>query len=94
MRTYLERDDPGWLKVISLACLAYNSKVHSTTKISPFEAWYGRRARLLIDLIMKTPDKKYDTADAFVIDCQDRFAQMFQAMRDNGKTTFPSFTER
>ena len=60
MRTYLERDDPGWLKVISLSCLAYNSKVHTTTKISPFEAFFGRRARLPIDLIMRTPDKRYD----------------------------------
>ena len=88
MRIYLEREDPGWLKVAPLATLAYNTKVHSTTGVSPFEAWYGRRARLPVDLIMQTPDKQYDTADAYIVEAQDRFSQMFKWMRANGKATF------
>ena len=39
MSIYLEREDPGWLKVAPLATLAYHTKVHSSTGVTLFEAW-------------------------------------------------------
>ena len=37
---------------MSWSTLAYNTKVHSTTKITPFMAMFRREAKLPIDLIL------------------------------------------
>ena len=59
MRVYLQREDKSWERLLSMACLAYNTKANATTGISPFEAFLGRRAKLPIDLIVPIPDKQY-----------------------------------
>ena len=47
---YRQKDWPEWL---ALAEFAINNKVHSTTKISPFMANYGRELRMEADIRKK-----------------------------------------
>ena len=61
LRIFLDREDPAWKKHIGMACLAYNSKVNVSTGVSPFEAWFGRRPRLPLDLIFPPPTKRFDS---------------------------------
>lgn len=88
MRAYQEREDIDWLRILPMAVLAYNSKVHSSTKITPFEAWFGRRARLPLDLILTTPEPNFKSADAYVAETLSRFGQMYSWMRHNNKAAF------
>ena len=55
LRTFMDRDDPGWERYLPMSCLAYNSKCHSATGQTPFLIWMGREARLPIDIIVPTP---------------------------------------
>ena len=84
----MDRDDPQWIKLLPLAALAYNTRVHSSTGISPHEAFLGRPARLPLDLILQTPSQKYDIADAYIVETLDRFSQMFKFMRRGQETSF------
>ena len=41
IRSHLDRDDPGWMRLLPLACFAYNTRIHSSTGVSPHEALLG-----------------------------------------------------
>ena len=45
LRTHLDREDPGWPRVLPMAVLAYNTKVNSTTGVTPQLAWTGREEK-------------------------------------------------
>ncbi len=46
---------PDWKKYISPLVYAYNSTRHETTKYSPFELMFGRKAKLPVDAMFETP---------------------------------------
>ena len=51
----MERDDKEWAQYLPAMTLAYNTKVHASTGVTPFYATFGREARLLADLVLPTP---------------------------------------
>ena len=64
--TYLNREERSWHRYINIATFAYNTKVNETTGVTPFEALIGRPAKLPIDLILPTPEKKYETQTEYI----------------------------
>ena len=88
MRVYMERQERNWDRYVSMACLAYNSKINSTTGVSPFEAWMGRAPRLPLDIIIPKPQKNYQNEDEYVTDTLRRFEAMYAAMRTRSEDTF------
>ena len=86
--TYLRRDDPNWFRYLGMATLAYNTKVNVTTRVTPFEAWFGRRCRMPLDLILPTPQRRFDNVHESVKNTLDRFGAMFEFMRRNQNTMF------
>ena len=88
MRIFLQREDPGWYKYLPMACLAYNTKVNTTTGVTPFEGHMGRSCRLPIDLILPQPQSRYETVQESVQATIDRFHEMYQFMRRNHEATF------
>lgn len=88
MRIYMNREDKSWERYVSTACLAYNTKVNSTTGVTPHEAWTGRAAKLPIDLIIPLPTKSYNNEDSYITDTMRRFEVMYAAMRKKAEDTF------
>jgi hypothetical protein len=55
LQTYLAKavchnQDPRWETFVPLYLLAYRAAPHSSTRISPFEAFFGRRMQLPVDI--------------------------------------------
>mgnify|MGYP003312821645 CR=1 FL=1 len=86
--TYLRRDDPNWYKYLPMATLAYNTKRHNTTLVTPYEAWFGRKCKLPIDLILPTPQRRYETVQESVRETMGRFGAMYDYMRRNHSAMF------
>ena len=79
MRLHLDREDIGWTRVLPAAMMAYNSKVHSSTNVTPFFAMYGREMRLPIDIVIPPPEKQGMTSH--VDSMLNRFQQIYKYMR-------------
>ena len=88
MRTHLAREDAGWARFLPMATFAFNTKVNSTTGMTPFEAWMGRPAKLPIDLVIPTPDHKWANVDAYIQETLVRFQEMYAFMRKHTEATF------
>ena len=82
MRIFTERGDPEWSRYLSVACLAYNTKVNESTGLTPFMAMMGREARMPIDLILPTPAVR-GNVQQHVQATLDRFTTMYQFIRKN-----------
>jgi deoxyuridine 5'-triphosphate nucleotidohydrolase len=83
LRTVLERDDHSWLRYLPAITLAYNSKRHSTTGISPFLAMFGREAKLPVDLVVELPKSDSKTVHEYVKEMTTRFQKIFRFMIKN-----------
>ena len=88
MRTHLAREDAGWARFLPMATFAFNTKVNTTTGMTPFEAWMGRPAKLPIDLVIPTPDTKWANAEAYIQETLVRFQEMYAFMRKHTEATF------
>jgi dUTPase len=88
LRCFMERDEKSWDKYLPAACFAYNTKVHETTAITPFEAFFGRAARLPIDLVIPTPDRVYPSQSAFVDETLRRFELIYAHLQKNSQARF------
>ena len=82
IRVFCDREDPEWEKYLPAAALAYNTKQHSSTGITPYSGMFGRECRLPIDLIIPTPDEKSKDINVHVRETLDRFKKMFNHVRN------------
>ena len=88
MRCYMDRGDRDWESYIPMCCFAYNTKINSTTGLTPFEAWMGRPAKLPIDLVIPTPQRVYGDETEFIRETERRFHTMYTYMRNNSEAGF------
>ena len=88
MRCYMDRGDRDWEAYIPMCCFAYNTKINSTTGVTPFEAWMGRPAKLPIDLVIPTPQRVYGDENEFIKETERRFHTMYTYMRNNSEAGF------
>ena len=56
MRTVIQGQETEWPKYLPGVVLAYNTRVHSTTGVTPFLAFQGWEATLPADLILRLPN--------------------------------------
>ena len=82
MRTSVQRDDLQWHKMLASLMLAYNSKVHVSTGVTPHLAFMGREVRLPLDLMIEMPVRK--TVHQTVRDMLDRMKKMYKYIQRNG----------
>ena len=54
LRCFIEENLEEWDEYLSLLAFAYNTAIHATTGMQPFQMLYGRKPRLPIDLIFPT----------------------------------------
>ena len=88
MRCYMDRGDRNWESYIPMCCFAYNTKINSTTGVTPFEAFLGRPAKLPIDLVIPTPDQQWVNTDAYIQETLMRFREMYAFMQKHTEATF------
>ena len=81
----MNREDKSWERFLTMACVAYNTKVYASMGIFPLSAGIGRKAKLPIDLV---PDRMYQSEDEFVRGTQQRFSSMSAFMRQNTEASF------
>ena len=88
MRTLMEREDLEWDRVLPTCVFAYNTKVHSSTGLTPFFMNFGREARLPIDLILPSPDDERREHHDFVKETLRNFTLMYDYTRRQQDATF------
>ena len=69
MRIYVNHRQNNWAKWLAMAEFAYNNKVHTATKTSPFQVNYGREPRMGFNIRKKGKNKK---AEEFVREMKER----------------------
>ena len=88
MRCYMDRGDRNWESYIPMCCFAYNTKINSTTGVTPFEAFLGRPAKLPIDLVIPAPQKVYGDENEFIKETERRFQTMYAYMKERSEAGF------
>ena len=83
LRMSLETEDKNWDRNLPFFTLAYNSKRHSSTGVTPNLAFLGREANLPVDLMVKPPDEKQDVHQN-IRNMLDRIRKMFKHIQSTG----------
>ena len=81
IRVFCDREDPEWEQYLPPATLAYNTKQHSSTGITPFAGMFGRECRLPIDLVIPSPDDNSKNINVHVKETLDGFKKMYNHVR-------------
>ena len=84
LKMSLEGQETDWHKSLPFFQLAYNSKVHTCTGVTPNLAFLGREASLPLDLMTRSPEDKKDVHQN-VRNMLDRMEKMFHFIKRNGQ---------
>ena len=93
---YVNDNHDDWDVYLQQAVYAYNTAVHNSTKISPFEALFGRSSEPLVSIAAKTPGINYVDklrANQTLINKNLAQAQAAQAFQKNKKMHCPKSYE-
>ena len=66
-----------WESQLPFALCAYNTRVHSSTGVTPNYALFGREIDLPLDLIIKTPGRNQGDVATYVGDLKSRLQEIF-----------------
>ena len=77
MRIYVNHRQNNWAKWLAIAEFAFNNKVHTATRSSPFQVNYGREPRMGFDIRKKGKNKK---AEEFVREMKERHEEARAAL--------------
>ena len=83
VRTYTEGD---WSKVVAGAQLAYNTKVCEATNETPYKLFFGREAKLPLDIIVGLPEEEERTVPEYIKEIVRGTEEMYQKVRQHNKT--------
>ena len=77
LRMYVNHRQNNWAKWLATAEFAFNNKVHTATKMSPFQTNYGREPRMGFDIRKKEKNEK---AEEFVKEMKERHEEAKAAL--------------
>ena len=77
MRIYVNHRQNNWAKWLAIAEFAFNNKVHTATRSSPFQVNYGREPRMGFDIRKKGKNEK---AEKFVREMKERHEEARAAL--------------
>ena len=75
----LDKNDINWVSKLAAIKLAYNSKVHSSTGVTPALAFLGHEIKLPINLMMPAP-KNPPSKCKWLSNLQETYAKIFDRM--------------
>ena len=81
LRVQMEREDVTWNRFLPAIMMAYNSKVHSSTGVTPFMATYGHEMRLPADLVIASPESDQRSIHVHLDDMLRRIQKIYRYMR-------------
>ena len=79
MTANLDRNDINWVSKLAAIKLAYNSKVHSFTGVTPALAFLGHEIKLPINLMMPEPENS-PSKNIVLSNLQETYAKIFARM--------------
>ena len=82
-RCNADRESSEWARFLPAMCLAYNTKVHSSTRLTPFFSQFGRECNLPIDLIVPSPEDKRMEMKDHVRYMVRNYQEMYRYIRAN-----------
>ena len=77
MRIYVNHRQNNWLEWLAMVEFAFNNKVHTGTKMSPFQVNYEREPRMGFDIRKKEKNEK---AEEFVREMKERHEEARAAL--------------
>ena len=77
LRMYVNHRQNNWAEWLATAEFAFNNKVHTVTKMSPFQVNYGREPRIGFDIRKKGKNEK---AEEFVKEMKERHEEAKAAL--------------
>jgi len=77
LRMYVNYRQNNWAEWLAMAEFAFNNKVHTATKTSPFQVNYGREPRMGFDIRKKEKNEK---AEEFVREMKERHEEVRAAL--------------
>ena len=77
LRMYINHRQNNWVEWLAMAEFAFNNKVHTATKSSPFQVNYGREPRMGFDIKKKRKNKK---AEEFARKMKERHEEVRAAL--------------
>ena len=77
LRIYVKHRQNNWAEWLAMAEFAFNNKVHTVTKMSPFQVNYGREPRMGFDIRKKGKNEK---AEEFVKEMKERHEEARAAL--------------
>ena len=77
LRMYINYRQNNWSEWLAMAKFAFNNKVHTATKISPFKVNYGREPRMGFDIRKK---RKNEKAEEFAREIKERHEEAKAAL--------------
>jgi len=77
LRMYVNHRQNNWAEWLATAEFAFNNKVHTATKMSPFQVNYGRELRMGFDIRKKGKNEK---AEEFVKEMKERHEEARAAL--------------
>ena len=84
----MEREERSWQRYIETTAFAYNTKINEATQLTPFKALIGRPVKLPINLILPTPQKRYENEVAYIQDTMLRFKRRYKHMCKHREAQF------
>jgi deoxyuridine 5'-triphosphate nucleotidohydrolase len=87
LRAITHQDGQCWINYLPGLILAYNTRVHSSTGVTPFLAFMGREATIPADLVLRLPDagQVQNVSDA-TRTILDRYTKMYEEVARNEET--------
>ena len=89
----MARGEKNWTLFLGMAAFAYNTKIHDSTNVSPFEVFLGRAARLPIDLILPLPQQGYQSEAAYMAETVNCFQWIYNLVRKGTSARFKRNTK-
>ena len=85
LKQYTQTQVRIWADLIPHVVYAYNTSVHSSSKMTPFELMFGRKGRLPTDLVMHRPKPNYNDTNRYVAELTEKMYLSHKDARNNSR---------
>lgn len=63
-RCYIDKNHSNWDELLPFLCFAYNTSIHASTNLTPYEVLFGRTPKIPLDLVLGSSLSMDETGSA------------------------------